>query len=177
LPRRAARSGIHAGLDELDGAEALDRLALLGHPYMAHAALADLLQQLVSASDQTANGFAGRVCGWFKVRSLLDCLAERSGEAAELFLTGEEVLQLTGQVGMAGEEFGLIGMAAGFAGAEVGGDHFLQALFLRSIHFRFEGHNSLQILQEFPQAFDAAVQQAGGCPFAATQLTRQLRQR
>ncbi len=37
------------GLDQLDGHQALDRLGLLGHPDRAHAALADLLQQLVRA--------------------------------------------------------------------------------------------------------------------------------
>ena len=35
---------VHAGLDDLDGDQALDRLGLLGQPDGAHAALADLLQ-------------------------------------------------------------------------------------------------------------------------------------
>jgi hypothetical protein len=45
---------IHAGLDELDGDEAFDRLGLLGHPDAAHAAFADLLDELeAAAQDQS----------------------------------------------------------------------------------------------------------------------------
>ncbi len=40
---------VHAGLDDLEGDLALDRLGLLGHEDGAHAAFADLLQQLVGA--------------------------------------------------------------------------------------------------------------------------------
>ena len=40
---------VHAGLDDLQGHLAADRLLLLGHEDEAHAALADLLQQLVRA--------------------------------------------------------------------------------------------------------------------------------
>jgi hypothetical protein len=42
-------SGVHAGLDDLQGDLALHRLGLLGHKDGPHAALADLLQQLVRA--------------------------------------------------------------------------------------------------------------------------------
>src|SRR4051812_15502887 len=42
---------IHTGLDHLEGALALDRLSLLGHEDRAHAALADLLEELVRADD------------------------------------------------------------------------------------------------------------------------------
>ena len=48
--------GVHPGLDELDGHQPLDRLGLLGHPDRAHAAFADLLNQLVGADDR-AGGF------------------------------------------------------------------------------------------------------------------------
>jgi hypothetical protein len=40
---------VHAGLEDLEGDAALDRLALFGHPDFAEAAFADLLQQLVAA--------------------------------------------------------------------------------------------------------------------------------
>ncbi len=42
---------VHAGLDQLDGDEALDRLGLLRHPDAAHAAFADLLQKLIRTDD------------------------------------------------------------------------------------------------------------------------------
>ena len=43
--------GVHARLDDLEGDHAADRLFLLGHEDDAHAAFADLLQQLVGADD------------------------------------------------------------------------------------------------------------------------------
>ena len=43
---------VHARLDDLQGDLAADRLRLLGHVDHAHAALADLLQQLVRADDR-----------------------------------------------------------------------------------------------------------------------------
>ena len=52
--------GVHAGLDQLDGDQALDRLGLLGHPDAAHAALADLLNELVRA-DHRAGALRGRL--------------------------------------------------------------------------------------------------------------------
>ena len=42
---------VHARLDDLERDRALDRLGLLGHEHHAHAAFADLLQQLVGADD------------------------------------------------------------------------------------------------------------------------------
>ncbi len=42
-------SGIHAGLDDLEGDLAPDRVLLLGHEDRAHAPLADFLEQLVRA--------------------------------------------------------------------------------------------------------------------------------
>ncbi len=53
-------AGVHAGLDQLDGDEALDRLGLLGHPDAAHAALADRLDELVRA-DHRAGALRGRL--------------------------------------------------------------------------------------------------------------------
>ena len=53
---------VHAGLDDLEGDAALDRLGLLGHPDGAHAALAQLLQQLVRA-DTAADRLGGDARG------------------------------------------------------------------------------------------------------------------
>ena len=44
-------AGVHAGLDDLEGHLAVDRLDLLGHEDQAEAAFADFLQQLVAADD------------------------------------------------------------------------------------------------------------------------------
>ena len=53
---------VHARLDDLQGHLAADGLRLLGHVDDAHAALADLLQQLVGADDRAgALGRARRV--------------------------------------------------------------------------------------------------------------------
>ncbi len=59
--------GIHAGLGELDGHQALDRLALLRHPDGAHSAFADRLQQLVAAGDDGGDLLASG--GWASVGS------------------------------------------------------------------------------------------------------------
>ena len=45
--------GVHARLDDLEGDLPLDRLGLLGQPDVAHAAFAELLQQLVRANGHT----------------------------------------------------------------------------------------------------------------------------
>ena len=45
-------AAVHAGLDDLERDLAADRLLLLGHVDDAHAAFADLLQQLVRADDR-----------------------------------------------------------------------------------------------------------------------------
>ncbi len=55
--------GVHAGFDELDGDQSLDRLGLLGHPDRAHAAFADRLDQLVGADDGTGGFATGLVHG------------------------------------------------------------------------------------------------------------------
>jgi hypothetical protein len=56
-------AGIHAGLDDLQGHAAADRLGLLGDEDQAHAALADLLHQPVRA-DHRARAFPqGRFVG------------------------------------------------------------------------------------------------------------------
>ena len=44
--------GVHAGLEDLEGHLAADRLLLLGHKHQAEAPLADLFQQLVGTDDR-----------------------------------------------------------------------------------------------------------------------------
>ncbi|HVK17369.1 MAG TPA: protein kinase, partial [Fimbriiglobus sp.] len=53
---------VHAGLDQLECDQPLDRLGLLRHPDAAHAALADRLDQLVRADDR-AGPFGDRRVG------------------------------------------------------------------------------------------------------------------
>ena len=64
---------VHAGLDDLERDRPLDRLGLLGHEHDAHAAFADLLQQLVGADDRAGPLGDGRlvVDGGIAVRRLL----------------------------------------------------------------------------------------------------------
>ena len=53
---------IHAGLDDLERHQPLDRLGLLGHVDRAHAAFADLLRGACRADDRTG-AFPDRVVG------------------------------------------------------------------------------------------------------------------
>src|SRR2546430_2142882 len=65
-------AGIHAGLDDLEGDLALDRVGLLGHEDGAHAAFADLLQELVRADHGAGFFRAGRaVAGRCRVEERL----------------------------------------------------------------------------------------------------------
>jgi hypothetical protein len=63
LSREASqhRLRVRPRLDELDRDERLDRLALFGYPDGAHAAVADLLEELVASSDDGADE-RGRRC-------------------------------------------------------------------------------------------------------------------
>src|SRR5207302_1373363 len=56
-------AAVHAGLDQLQGHPALDGLRLLGQEDGAHAALADLLQQLVRADHRSGAFGAGFIGG------------------------------------------------------------------------------------------------------------------
>jgi hypothetical protein len=70
LEARQDGFGVHPRLDDLDRDGALDRLGLLGHPDGAHAAGADLLDQLVLAREHRA-GAGGRVTMIFRPRLAL----------------------------------------------------------------------------------------------------------
>ena len=76
---------VHARLDDLQRHQALDRLGLLGHPDRAHAAFADLLQQLVRADDGAGpladglvDGRPGRAGGGRRRTRLAACPARSS---------------------------------------------------------------------------------------------------
>ena len=80
---------VHAGLDDLQGDQAPDRLGLLGHVDRAHAAFADLLQELVGADDRA---------GALGCRRLIEggpvsrrCFEKRS----HLLMMQEQLLDLT----------------------------------------------------------------------------------
>jgi hypothetical protein len=63
--------GVHAGLDQLDGDQALHRLGLLCLPDAAHAALADRLDELLRA-DHRAGAFGTRSDGELPGRGRAD---------------------------------------------------------------------------------------------------------
>ena len=71
------RLGIHAGLDQLDGDQPLDRLPLLRHPDRAHAAVADLFQQLVTPGDDRADRLSIRETGGLQPVVLNDGTVDR----------------------------------------------------------------------------------------------------
>ncbi len=50
--------GVHSGLDQLEGNQSLDGVALLGHPDGAHAAFADRLEELIAAGNDRADRIA-----------------------------------------------------------------------------------------------------------------------
>ena len=87
--------GVHAGLDELDRDQALDRFGLLGHPDRAHAALADLFEQLVRADDH-----AGELGNRRDVDSRSLGGRRRLQEAAGLVVLGEQGRKALPQVGV-----------------------------------------------------------------------------
>ena len=99
---------VHAGLDQLDGDQALDRLGLLGHPDAAHAPFADLLNELVRA-DHHAGGFRDRlviVCGVQNGRTPLEetvgrlvCLEQPFDPCAQELITGARLVEIGGPFG------------------------------------------------------------------------------
>ena len=81
---------VHPGLDELERDQSFDRLGLLGHPDRAHAALADLFEQLVLPG----NDAAGDV-GWIVDRARAGEVGGGSGwleESTEFRFRGEKRL-------------------------------------------------------------------------------------
>ena len=59
---------VHAGLDQLDGDAAAHRLPLLAQPHLAHAALADCLEQMIRADDHTGGRLARSDCAGGELR-------------------------------------------------------------------------------------------------------------
>src|SRR5262249_62152471 len=88
-------AGIPPGLDELDGPQAPDRRRLLGHPDRPHAALAELLYQLVRANDRAGGFWRRRLSGGARERPG----GRRFGrgllqEAAPAFVEAQQALHL-----------------------------------------------------------------------------------
>jgi hypothetical protein len=86
-------AAIHACLDHFQGDHALDRLTLLGHPDRAHAAFAELLQQLVAAADDDARLF-GSGTGRRSGRCLLEVRQARCGSGGLAGRPVQEVARL-----------------------------------------------------------------------------------
>ena len=120
-----------AGQDHLQRHDAVEAdLPRLEHD--AHAAARDLLQDLVVAEvahvvahDRHADRRAVRA----DRRRLRGGRRDRHGEPGELLAVGEERGQFVGQVWMFGKQFQTVGRLSRFDRLDVGGQHFLQALF------------------------------------------------
>ena len=80
---------VHPRLDDLQRDGPLDRLGLLGHEHHAHAAFADLLQQLVRADDRAgALGYRPIELGVQARRWHLEKVSQGRLMAKELFDLG-----------------------------------------------------------------------------------------
>ena len=86
--------GVHARLDDLQRHPAADRVRLLGHEDDAHAAFADLLQQLVGADDRAgAFGSEAHVLVGDETSIVATAAAEGSWrKLPALVVRGEQVL-------------------------------------------------------------------------------------
>jgi hypothetical protein len=114
----------------------------------AHAAAGDFLQQLVVAEigDGAERTVGHRVAGgegW-----VLDGGGRRRG-LTHAVVVAEERLEVSGQIGMAGEKFGAVGRSSHFDGFEVGGDDFVEA--------RLAGHGSFRFAEKLAQGLQAAL--------------------
>jgi hypothetical protein len=103
------RLGFQAGFDDLEGDLAADRLGLLGQVDDAHAAFADLLQELVGA-DQGAGALARPSRG--------DGLSQTWGRSVEwplgVLVCGQQLADPLEQLGLAGA--GLVEEGVSFLG-------------------------------------------------------------
>ena len=84
---------VHPGLDHLNGHPTVDGFLLLGHPDRAHAAFADLFEQLVGADDGA--GLLGR---WRLVPGRARLRFGRRGNGPELFMRLNEQLDTLAQI-------------------------------------------------------------------------------
>ena len=80
LEARDDLTAVHARLDDLERDFALHRLHLLGHPHDAHAAFADLLQELVR-TDDGAGAFADEIIDRGAAPHLRRLSAKRRGKS------------------------------------------------------------------------------------------------
>ena len=121
-------AAVHAGLDDLQGDHALHRLGLLGHVDGAHAAFADLLQQLVGADRPCRAAPASRVRRGPPVaagRRRVDRSPERSGglfeEAGVIGVGSQQGLHVGPQTSVAGAGLVEVSVAARPACAQLQG--------------------------------------------------------
>ena len=134
------RTSQAAGPDHFHGHQAMEAL-LLGLVDHAHAALANLLEQVVIAKGAPLGwrrGSGGTAIGGCRKRRVpgkrsglenrLGDPAQRGGQLIELVLTGEEFSQLGGKLGMAGQELRPIGGRTAFRSLDVLQEHFVEAL-------------------------------------------------
>ena len=93
--------GVHAGLDQLDGHQPLDRLGLLGHPDAAHATFADFFQQFVRAEGRAGaiarSGAVGRL-RQFSIEAIQGAIRFAMGAEQDLDLGPECGVARTGPV-------------------------------------------------------------------------------
>jgi len=128
-------AAVHAGLDDLQRDLALHGVGLLGHEDGAHAAFADLLQQLVWADDG-ARGFRGRRRGAVALPRQILVHSKRRGHGRPLQETSRTVMcfqqridplpQLGIGAALAVEEGGPAGRVRFFGGREEDGLNALE---------------------------------------------------
>jgi hypothetical protein len=106
LEARDDLAAVHARLDDLERDLALHGLDLLGHEDRAHAAFADLLQELVRADHHA--GILGQ-CGGIDGAHA----ARRFQERTDLGQVGEQPVHLAAQFGVAPARPGQVGVALG----------------------------------------------------------------
>jgi hypothetical protein len=115
-------AAVHAGLDDLDGDLALHGLGLLGHEDGAHAALGDLLQELVLAHDPARGILRVRAChGRARGRRHHRFGGGPFQEAVLLVVHGQEGLDAALQGGILPAGLAQV-LAAGFRRRDMAGD-------------------------------------------------------
>ena len=113
---------VHARLDELEGHEPLDRLALLGHPDGAHAPLADCFEQLVAAGDGGPGFFACRTVEGLAPAGRPGPISRGIEEIVGLGVGPQQGFDAAAQPLVAGAGLGEEGGALGFGRLVQGGD-------------------------------------------------------
>ncbi len=118
---------VPAGQDHLEGDDAVEA-DLAGLEDDTHPAAGDFLQQLVIA-EAPRQGVRPKLRGvpGGGVRGGRGSEPERLGHVADEVMLGEELFQLAGQFGVAGEQLAAVGGLVGLGGLEVGRQDFVHA--------------------------------------------------